>query len=563
MTPVLNLSDLSKISVNGIKATCFKRPIENLMLERMTPADSSGQNLLDHEWSLWSTSLISLNIKDHGTKKVPSFLTILGLKMYIEELNPQKGNHRTYVISDQISELDDDLTLSESGLGDGHTVFVGLVPENSRTMTIEQSSIEQDQSFEAFDDYYFTMQTISSIVCRIHTAASTCGSGFLIARDLIFTNEHVLSNGRTIEIAKNFKLPKGDQAEFFFDSPGNQGIKVNLLEVIDVSKKPGGIKQATAQNLDYCIVKIDIQSLPAEQRHKLEQIAPIAVALFQRCAPNYDRANIIQHPSFHKQQQPKYISFKENKIHKRLGMEMHYSSGTRKGSSGSIVVNNKGELLGPHRATCGEIERKLCQHYSKLQVRINEFFKENGNHHSITINALPDGTVDWSIDPSKKGNGLLILLEDVNKLYPTFMGEKQPKRWACDFLQIKNLEDHILCNTGVEIERIFRSIDKDPDVKTAIAKSQQIENSHPSESLSQLKDEVRRYRKLEPPDPLRKAKEKTALLEEELKQAELQAEIDKHKSWKIQPYIIGGVIGAFCIYIYFKKNPLSLNVKAR
>ncbi|MDH5526486.1 MAG: trypsin-like peptidase domain-containing protein [Nitrospirota bacterium] len=145
------------------------------------------------------------------------------------------------------------------------------------------------------------------------------GTGFLIAPELIMTNNHVLP---TIESAR------GSVAEFGYEEDQvstSVTLKPDLLYITD-------------ENLDFTIV--------ACRPTDLGDIEPVPLTRNPAMVTRSERVNIIQHP----QARRKEVALHQNKVIKVLDKVVHYTTDTEPGSSGSPVFNNDWGLVALHHA---------------------------------------------------------------------------------------------------------------------------------------------------------------------------------------------------------------------
>jgi S1-C subfamily serine protease len=154
-------------------------------------------------------------------------------------------------------------------------------------------------------------------VCRISVPAGT-GTGFLIAPNLVMTNNHVLPSAEDLA-----------QAELWFryeQNPNGTDAPVVLVKPI-----VGGLFR-TDPDRDVSIFEIE----PLE-------IAPLRLASVP--AKEGDRAAIIQHPAG----MQKKISLQNNKVQYADKNVVDYTTTTLPGSSGSPVLNDLFEVIALHR----------------------------------------------------------------------------------------------------------------------------------------------------------------------------------------------------------------------
>lgn len=148
------------------------------------------------------------------------------------------------------------------------------------------------------------------------------GTGFLIAPDLLLTNQHVIP---TLDV-----LP---DAIFRFNYQEN--FRGEALKPDEYRAKLDGHFN-TNKHLDYTVVQLEGQ--PGNKWGWLP--------LFSQNVKKDDRVNIIQHPSG----QPKQISLQNNFVEYTGGNIVQYVNSTKEGSSGSPVLNNRWEVVALHHA---------------------------------------------------------------------------------------------------------------------------------------------------------------------------------------------------------------------
>lgn len=148
------------------------------------------------------------------------------------------------------------------------------------------------------------------------------GTGFLVSKDLLLTNNHVLPNP---DLLINSLFRFNYEEDF---SGRSQPCE-------EYHAKPNGIFH-TNQALDYTLVQLDGE--PGQEWGWLP--------LQKRDVKHRDRVNIIQHP----EGKAKEVSFQNNFI-EYIGEDVvQYVTSTLNGSSGSPVFNDRWEVVALHHA---------------------------------------------------------------------------------------------------------------------------------------------------------------------------------------------------------------------
>ncbi len=155
-------------------------------------------------------------------------------------------------------------------------------------------------------------------VCRISTPDSL-GTGFLIARGVLMTNNHVLSNREdAADSVAQFDFEEGKQTRAVAIRPRDLFL--------------------TDERLDFTIVACDTEGL--------DGIEPIRLLRNPETATRNERVNVIQHPRGRR----KEIAIHDNKVTRVKDLVLHYETDTEPGSSGSPVFNNEWDLVALHHA---------------------------------------------------------------------------------------------------------------------------------------------------------------------------------------------------------------------
>lgn len=158
----------------------------------------------------------------------------------------------------------------------------------------------------------------SAAVCRIRTSTGF-GTGFLVGRGLLMTNNHVIASKREAG---------SSVAEFDFEDGGS--IRRIALDADRVF--------ITNAALDYTIVGCEVQGI--------DDISPIPLRRDPAMITEKERVSVIQHP----RARQKEVALHDNRVTELLDRVVRYRTDTEPGSSGSPVFNNQWDLVALHHA---------------------------------------------------------------------------------------------------------------------------------------------------------------------------------------------------------------------
>lgn len=164
---------------------------------------------------------------------------------------------------------------------------------------------------------------MASAVCRvlIHGGTSETGSGFLVASDLLLTNNHVLPDEATA-----------------LASVAELNYQLNWAGQFEPSRRyPISRFERTSTELDYTLVRV--AGSPGDIFGYVDPTLRAEVAV-------NDFVTIIQHPNGG----PKQIALTDNKVAALLATVLQYTTDTEPGSSGSPVFNQNWQITGLHHA---------------------------------------------------------------------------------------------------------------------------------------------------------------------------------------------------------------------
>lgn len=155
------------------------------------------------------------------------------------------------------------------------------------------------------------------------------GTGWLLTKDLMLTNHHVVNERDHDELAdeKDFlKQAANAKADFDYDGPNSNvtTIPVQGLVVAD-------------RGLDYALLRLS----QAMNRTPL----PLTNSILKHQPGEYISVNIIQHPNG----KQKRIAIRNNLVHATDANVVSYFTDTLRGSSGSPVCNDNWQVVALHR----------------------------------------------------------------------------------------------------------------------------------------------------------------------------------------------------------------------
>lgn len=198
-------------------------------------------------------------------------------------------------------------------------------------------------------------------VCKVETKGTDYlgrpdqqwhGTGFLVGRNLLLTNHHVLpspASARDALCVFNYEL----------------GTSFSPLESVGLRLQPDRlfITSPVETGLDFTFVWIEDSAN--------EKFGAIAMPRSAFTVHAGDYANVVQHPAGRR----KEMVIQDNRVLQDTGMVLHYSSDTEEGSSGAPVFNNRWELIGLHRASRPNSEKLVPEKDLPPPAFLNEGVK--------------------------------------------------------------------------------------------------------------------------------------------------------------------------------------------
>ncbi|GIM27655.1 hypothetical protein CPJCM30710_03210 [Clostridium polyendosporum] len=203
-------------------------------------------------------------------------------------------------------------------------------------------------------------------VCRISTPDGL-GTGFLIDKGMIMTNNHVIQSKEIAE--QSF-------AEFYYEAD---------KQVVKVKLKPEDIFiTSVVDDLDFTIVSCENLGI--------EDIKPVHLLRSSVTITRGEFVNIIQHPNGRK----KEVALQDNKVTYVYDKVIRYNTDTEPGSSGSAVFNNKWELVALHHAGwfTDDNNQEAENEGIRISAIVNRLIKlaNEGNQNASRILTTVEGT---------------------------------------------------------------------------------------------------------------------------------------------------------------------------
>jgi hypothetical protein len=188
------------------------------------------------------------------------------------------------------------------------------------------------------------------------SSSGVLGTGFLIGRQLIITNNHVLPTVESCAyVPPAESTPVKGVAQFFYEDE-KKTIEVPLdgKSVFLTSQSPGK-QSAKGEFLDFTVVSL--ATVP--ESDDLSRIYASPLSLFKNVVTpaKDDEAVMIQHPNGDKTQ----ISWGQTRVITHDNVAVHYNTKAAIGSSGSPVLSKERRLFALHRlGKCPEPTHSSC-----------------------------------------------------------------------------------------------------------------------------------------------------------------------------------------------------------
>lgn len=258
--------------------------------------------------------------------------------MYIQNLRDQ------YHLDDAVQRAPvaaQVIKLPEKGISVASPAFTAAIPDEQALETV----INSEDNFLDINHLYGAIYS-SQAVCLIEIPeGKPAGTGFLVNKDLILTNHHVLKN---IEYVRKAVARFGYMLDAFGGRAAGRVIPLH----------PDFYESSPAEELDYALVRLAepaIDHLASDQ--DLVQLAmPALVAngkhrgylsLLDYYITQHERVNIVQHPEGNLM---KVVMTQNTVVADMSATRVQYVADTMDGSSGSPVFNQKWQVVALHHS---------------------------------------------------------------------------------------------------------------------------------------------------------------------------------------------------------------------
>jgi len=211
----------------------------------------------------------------------------------------------------------------------------------------------------------------SGAVGMIKRSDGMVGTGFLIAPDILITNQHMISSQKW---AKDTKVLFNYQR----DKPGH------VLDADVFECDPDFYYSSPKEKLDYALLKLKRKSgKKAGDKWAYLKLEPTDIS-------SGDFVTIIEHPKG----KPKVVAMKGNEVVSVNKIHVEYKTDSDHGSSGSPVINDKGQVVALHHYAVGIPQDGGGMIFSNEGIRIGpiiEHLKEGGFKFNNGVLSGPEG----------------------------------------------------------------------------------------------------------------------------------------------------------------------------
>jgi endonuclease G, mitochondrial len=185
-------------------------------------------------------------------------------------------------------------------------------------------------------------RTIGRVHIRDSIRRVGWGTGFLVAPNLLLTNQHVLDS---LETARNSRV------EFDFEETFTGEILPSAI--FDLDPSTFFVSSPAIGGMDYALVAVSSRARP-DSNWATANLAEFGYNILIRETGKILKGELI-HCIHHPEGQPRQVTLRENKL---VALQdpaledvwMHYETDTEGGSSGAPLFNNQWQVVGIHHA---------------------------------------------------------------------------------------------------------------------------------------------------------------------------------------------------------------------
>lgn len=489
-----------QIWINGFCAKYikdFNKNISNTIFpDKLIIIESENRCLAQYNnLSLLGWDLISLEVNPHVPEaniikiQAPTGLKIIGLKQHIRDELKLNIAYKKSTFKSRISVLENPFTLKYYGLKNYEKITFVLPLKKGLQRGTSKEGLLFDKN--NFSNLQIKLNQLWNLIFYIKgREAGGYGSGFLIGRNKILTNYHVVSLEKTLDIY------------FFYDQPdkGTPTFTITLTDEIYYFSPFRSVGYHKNITLDFAIITIpqkDLREVEKKVSH-WKSLQKLACEFFKEPVISPKKgipANIIQHYDG----KEKKIVFQSNELIKVGDNTLHYSTLTYKGTSGSPIISNEGKFLGYHFGECEKLIRriqKICELNINKITFIPSYYKDIddpqitwiifANAKCIKLTNSPDNYKDESVE-------LLTFIKDYNG--PLDIGIETPEFFDKKFIEIHRKHRHCMCGIPATLlmqDNTVQNILKENENYLEQLSSEQPQNIQAPSPSSQNDDRVKR-----------------------------------------------------------------------
>jgi endonuclease G len=252
-------------------------------------------------------------------------------------------------------------------------------------------------------------RTVGRIHIRDASRRIGWGTGFLVAPNLLLTNQHVLDSLTTARFSRvEFDYEETFAGEFLPSATFNLAPEIFFMSC----PADGG--------MDYALVAVASHTRPDSRRSAdLAEFGYNILIREEAKLINGELINSVHHP----EGQPRQVSLRENRLMAVLDLWLHYETDTTTGSSGAPLYNDQWQVVGIHHAAVekrddtgnilaiggGRWQREMGDYqkwwYANEGLRISRFIADIEARVKAAMNSATLSTTEYII--TEKGYMLL------------------------------------------------------------------------------------------------------------------------------------------------------------